>query len=117
MPTYTEGKHTLEFLLSEASGYRSRDEVTVTVTGGVAMPSGTVLGKITATGKYVRYNNVASDGSEVAAAVLVNPLPGTNGDYTKRAVIARDAEVMSAMLTGRDTAGDADLKALGIIVR
>jgi hypothetical protein len=34
------------------------------------IPSGTVLGKVTATGKYGPYDNAASDGREVAAGLL-----------------------------------------------
>lgn len=115
----TEGYHTLEFLLSEAEGNRSRDVETVTVAGSVALPSGTVLGRITATGKYVKYNDAASDGSQTAAAVLYNDLPGTNGDY-KAAVFKRDCEVIGSVLNGGsgvDANGKADLIALGIIVR
>lgn len=33
--------------------------------------SGTVLGKVTATGKYVQYDDTAVDGSETAAAVVI----------------------------------------------
>jgi hypothetical protein len=51
MTVLTQGNQTGEFLLSEADGQLSRENVTVTVAGAVALPSGTVLGKITATGK------------------------------------------------------------------
>lgn len=34
------------------------------------IPSGTVLGKVTATGKYGPYNDAASDGTQVAAGLL-----------------------------------------------
>lgn len=37
-----------------------------------AIPSGTVLGKITASGKYGPYNPAAGDGTEVAAGLLFN---------------------------------------------
>lgn len=113
----TQGIKTLEFLLSEATGQRSRDQVTVTVAGAVALPSGTVLGKITATGKYVKYDEAGTDdGRRVALAVLMNACPGVNGDY-KRAVIARDAEVIQSMLTGIDANGIVDLLTPNIIVR
>lgn len=46
-----------------------------------AIPSGTVLGKITATGLYGPYDNAAADGREVAAGLLFNTTPvGTVGD-------------------------------------
>ena len=81
-----------------------------------ALAAGTVLGKITASGKYVAYSNAASNGSETAAAVLLNACPGTNGDY-KCTVFVRDCEVWESMLTGIDSNGKTDLTALGVIVR
>lgn len=42
------------------------------VTAKGALPSGTVLGKITATNKYGPYDNAAVDGREVAAGFLLN---------------------------------------------
>lgn len=123
MTTLTQGIQPGEFLMSEANGTRSREAVTVTVASSAKLPSGTVLGKITASGKYVVYANGASDGSEAAAAVLLTELQdGVNGDYPAT-VIVRDAEVIGDRLDWKAsdgtavTAGKADLKALGIIVR
>ena len=120
MPTpITQGYLTGEYLFSEAPGKRSRDQVTVTVAGAVALPSGTVLGKVTASGKYIKYLDGAADGSQTAAAVLYNPLPSVNGD-TKCTVHNSDCEVIGAGLNGGagvDAAGKADLLALGIKVR
>lgn len=117
MTTLTQGIQTGEFLLSEAKGLRSRDVQTVTIAGSLALPSGTVLGKITATGKFVKYDEAGTDdGRRVAAGILYNPLPGTNGDY-KATVFMRDCEVISDRLTGIDANGKADLLALGIVVR
>jgi hypothetical protein len=117
MTTLTQGNQTGEFLLSQAEGQRSIDNVTVAVAGSVALPSGSVLGKITATGKFVKYDEAGTDdGRRVAAGVLLNACPGTNGDY-KCAVFVRDCEVASALLTFSDANGVADLKALGVIVR
>jgi hypothetical protein len=117
MTTLTEGLNRGEYLMSEANGTRSRDSVTVTVAGAVALPSGTVLGKITATGKYVAYDEAGTDdGRRVAAAILWEECPAVNGDYT-RVVHIRDCEVITAKLTGDDANGLADLKALGIIAR
>lgn len=119
MTTFTQGIESLEFLLSEAEGKRSRDQVTVTIAGSVALPSGTVLGKITASGKYIKYLNGASDGSQTAAAVLGTPLEGVNGDY-KAMVFNTDCEVIGDRLNGGvalDAPGLADLALLGIKVR
>lgn len=115
MTTLNEGFHVGEFLLSEANGELSREQITVAQTGA-AMVSGTVLGKVTASGKYKAYSNAASDGTEVAAAVLWNELSAATGDV-KATVIARQAEVMASAMTGLDTPARADLAALGVIVR
>ena len=119
MTVFTQGFQTSEYLVSEAAGARSRDVVTVTVTGAVALPSGTVLGKITSTGKFIKQVDAAVDGSQAAAAILYNPLPGVNGD-TKCTVHNTDCEVIGAVLNGgagpSATARTA-LLALGIKVR
>jgi len=99
---------------SEASGTRSRENAVVTQAGSV-LASGTVVGKL-ASGKYVPYDNAGSGGAEVAAGVLYNWLPAKTGD-AKAVVFVRDCEVHRAALVGLDTPGEADLKALGIIVR
>lgn len=48
-----------------------------------AIPSGTVLGKITATGKYGPYDDAATDGRQVAAGFLFNTtIVGKDGSAT-----------------------------------
>lgn len=117
MTVLTQGIQTGEFLASEANGQRSRANVTVTVEDDTALASGTVLGKITATGKYVAYAEAgADDGRRVAAGVLLNALPGVDADYDAVAFV-RDCEVIGTMLTGSDANGVVDLAALGVIVR
>ncbi len=116
MTVLTETIHQGEFLLSEATGFRSRETVTVTVSGTTKWLSGTLLGKITASGKYIKYTNGASDGSQAVAAILWNELDPVAGDI-KATVLARDCEVIGAKLTGSDAPGLVDMAALGIIVR
>lgn len=111
----TEARRTGEFLLSEATGTRSREEVTIAA-AAAALVAGTVVGKITASGKYVAYSNGASDGSETAAGILYAAVADSAADQ-KAVIIARDAEVAETHLTGSDANGKADLLALGIIVR
>lgn len=112
---FNEGKRTGEFLLSEAHNFRSRENIVVSSTAGALVP-GTVLGKVTATGEYVAYADGASDGSQTAAGILWAAAPDLTVDQ-KAVMIARDAEVIQAELTGLDTNGRADLLALGIIIR
>ena len=121
MAILTEGPRKVQFMISEATGYRSRDEGTVTVPAD-GYEAGTVLGKITATGKFVRHDAGASDGSQVEAGILFVNLRDT-GD-TPATIIARAAEVRGGDLiyaVGADAAqiatSNAALAALGIIVR
>lgn len=115
MPTLNEGKHAGEFILSEGNGSISREEVTIAAAAG-ALAAGTVMGKITASGKYVAYSNAAADGSEVAAGILYANVPDLAVDQ-EAVIIARMAEVIGNALTGSDAAGIADLAAKDIIVR
>lgn len=103
-----------EFVLSEANGFLSRDPVTVTQ-AGTEIKSGTVMSKL-ATGKWVPYDDVGTDGSEVAAGILYRALPAATGDV-QAVMIVRDCEVVRAALTGLNANGEADLATKGIIVR
>ncbi|CAG2126905.1 hypothetical protein LMG31506_00231 [Cupriavidus yeoncheonensis] len=115
MTIYTEGFHTAEFLLSEAEGMYSREQVTLAA-GSPALPAGQLLGKVTATSKYVAYDNSATDGSQTAVAILYAPAPDLTADQ-KITIIARQAEVAAYALTGLDTPARADMVAAGIVVR
>lgn len=116
----TEKRHAGAFLLSEGDGHFSRDNVTLAA--GHDLEAGTVLGKITATGKFAQYDNQASDGSQVAAGILYDKANSTAADVAVCAIV-RTAEVVDELLVWPDgsptdiTAGVADLKAIGIIVR
>lgn len=117
---FTEHVHTAEWLISEAEGKFSRDVVTVTVPSQTVMRSGTVLGKITASGKYIPALNAASDGSQVAVAILYNELPAQAAGDVKATVIVRQAEVFGAMLNDGNALESgvvAELAAVGLIVR
>jgi hypothetical protein len=122
----TEGKHTGEFILSEANGNRSRDNVTVTVPSNTTLSPGHVLAKLSATGKYVEYDNSGSDGSEAAAGVLYGELVNDTGAPVDMdgVVVNQDAEVRSddlvwktGLVDADKDAGKADLLALGIKAR
>jgi len=93
----TEGTHTLEFLLSEGNGQISRENVTLASGAAAAYPPGTVLGKVTASGKFVALDPEGEDGSETAAAILCAGADATSADV-EAAVIVRDAEVASDRL-------------------
>lgn len=123
MTVYTEGRHPGEFLMTEANGQRSRDNITIASGAGVIAP-GAVLGKVTATNKYVVSAAGATDGSETASAVALYGADATSADVAIAGIV-RDAEVKGDVLTyhaDRDldaekAAANASLAAAGIIVR
>jgi hypothetical protein len=124
--TVSEGFHAREFIISEANGDRSREEVTLlTPAADVTWAPGTVLGIVTASGKYTPVVEAATDGRETPAAILVNEeVWAAAGADRAGAIVRRDAEVHGDELTwpgtydaANITAGIATLAALGIIVR
>lgn len=54
----------------------------VTLASGQTLARGAVLGKITASGKYVLSASAASDGSQVPDAILVDACDASGGDQT-----------------------------------
>lgn len=112
--TIYEGKHPGEFILYTEGKY-SVDQIDIAAAAGALVP-GTVLGRVTATGQYVAYNNAAADGSEVARAINIHAVPDAAGVQHTTA-ITRQAEVVGSLLTGLDAAARTDLGNVGIIVR
>ena len=109
-------------VLSESNGTLSRETVTVASGAGLLQP-GMVLGKVTATGKYLPYDNAATDGTQSAAAVLFAEVNAASADV-KAVVHVRHAEVWNSRLLWKSsnaaadkTAGLADLAALGLYAR
>lgn len=115
-------KTTAHYLVSEASGYRSREQVLIG-SGSNVLKSGAVIGKVTASGKYMPYAPGAADGTETASAILFEGCDATSADV-RRTITARDAEVHVEVLewaagvddTQKNTALTA-LAVLGIIGR
>lgn len=93
MLTINEGRYASDWLKAEShtSGY-SREEVIV-VSGAGKLVSGTVLGKITASGKYTPVTVAAADGSQNAAGILLDPVDASAADVSA-VIIARDAIVV-----------------------
>lgn len=125
MTTYTEPVRPLEFLISEAEGQRSRDQATLTASQG-ALLAGTVMAKVTATGNLVPYDDDANGttaGVGIAVGILCYPAENVAATQIV-SIIARDAEVNSAMLVweasndGTEKAAAlVELLALGIVAR
>jgi head decoration protein D len=94
------------FLQSEANFARSRDRVTIEggSPGAGKLAAGTVLGKISASGKYVASPDTGGDGSQTAVAILWDAVDATDADVIAT-VIARDAEVRGEDLSYDSSVG------------
>jgi hypothetical protein len=122
MPTLTEGRYQSDWLKYEAAANFSRDNETV-VSGSGIVESGTVMGRVTATGKIKPHTAGASDGSQTPVGLLVDRVDATAADRVA-VMIARDARVMDVgiiygvdVLTSNAKATvNAALKTLGILV-
>lgn len=102
-----------------------REPITVNVASETALSVGSVLGKVTATGKYVPHDPDAVDGSEVVAAISLENITVAATTDTEvaglvrgQAIVGRDALVYDvAHDAAQKTAAEAELEALGILVR
>jgi len=114
MVAVSDTKRTAEFLVSEANGYRSRESRTAAL-GATRLPAGTLLGRLTAGGNYVPYNEGAATGAQTVSGILFE-----DGINTALAtIIVRDAEVNIDHITYTGTKATviAGLNAIGIAVR
>jgi len=114
MVAVSDTKRTAEFLVSEANGYRSREERTAAL-GGSVLPAGTLLGRLTAGGNYVPYDSGAATGAQTVSGILFQAGTGT----ALQTIIVRDAEINHAAITytGVEATITTGLNALGIAVR
>lgn len=123
MPAKTINPGTGTFLKSEGPGSISREAITLASGSGI-LKAGTVLGKVTASSKYVPYDNDAATGAETAAAILLAEADTTSNDVAAVGIV-RLAEVWKSRLIwgaavtteGEKTAAYADLAARDVIVR
>lgn len=111
-----------DLLKFEAPNLYSRDRVTVA--SGQNLPLGAVIGIVTATGKVTRIDPSATDGTQVAAGVLLQACDATLADRDDGLIVARHAIVADhalawpAAITNAEKLGAvAQLKALGVLVR
>ena len=121
-PVFTEGLNLGDLLKYEAPNLYSRDQITVAA--GQVLALGAVVGVITASSKVKVVDPSASDGSEVAAGVLIQAVDANLADRDDGLIVARHAIVADHALvwpTGITVAekksASAQLKALGILVR
>jgi hypothetical protein len=109
------------FILSEADGTLSRDKITLIT--GQNLAAGTVLGRITASGKYTILAPAAVDGSQNAAALLGQATNATAADVvclaiTRLAEVNDNELVYPVGITGpQKITAQAQLVALSIVPR
>lgn len=110
----------LEFLLSEAPGFRSREKDVLKTPQN--LEAGTVVALLDA-GKYEILDPAEDDGAEVAAGILAYATDATDADV-EATFIVRDAEVAADRLVWPEgitelqkTAAIAQLADVGIILR
>jgi Bacteriophage lambda head decoration protein D len=114
MRTIVESLDPGEFLVTQA-GAVSRDVVTIAASQPT-LNAGTLLGKVTATGKHIAYSASNSDGSETCVGILFAVSRPTGGDR-KVLMIARNAEASASLITGLDDAAAIALNAHSIVFR
>ena len=98
---------------------------TVPLLTGMAYPVGSVLGRITASGKYKLATSGGTDGAQTASAVLLYAVDASLSDAVGIVVVRGPAIVSRAALAYDGTVDDAakittkigQLAALGIIAR
>jgi hypothetical protein len=123
MPVLTEQPSMGDVLKYEVNPNYTRE--VVTLLAGTPYPVGSVLGKITASGKYTLSPATGTDGSQVASAVLLYAVDATLADATGIVVARGPAIVSRAGLAYEATVDDgtkitaklAQLAAVGIVAR
>lgn len=122
MPAITEGLNLGDLLKYEAPNLFSRDQVTVA--SGQTLPLGAVVGIVTATGKVKQIDPSATDGSQYAAGVLMQPCDAALIDREDVLMVARHAIVADHALTwpaaitvAKKQAAILHLKSLGVLIR
>ena len=123
MPVLTEPPSMGDVLKYEVNPNYTREVITLLI--GMLYPAGSVLGKVTASGKYTLSPATGADGSQTATAVLLHAVDATLADATG-IVVARGPSIVSrAGLAYGATVDDgtkvtakiAQLAAVGIIAR
>lgn len=124
MTVLTETIRNVDFIAMCRDPIISIDEVSATnVSTTAAIDAGTVMGKITATGVFVPFDQDASDGSENAAGILMNRVEAS-ATAEPVAVVARNCAVIAAHITwpsdidaAEQTAAETQLLAANIVFR
>ena len=122
MTAITEGLNLGDLLKYEAPNLYSRDQITVA--SGQTLRLGAVVSIVTATGKVKQIDPSATDGTQYAAGVLMQPCDAALIDREDGLMVARHAIVADHALqwpagiaAEEQQAAILQLKALGVLVR
>lgn len=121
MTAINEGNYLGDLLKYEAPNLYSRESVTIA--SGADLTLGTVLGKITASGKYAALDPAETDGSEVAVAVLLEDAAAASADVTalvvlRHSIVADHIVGWPSGITPTEQAtATGELEARGILIR
>jgi hypothetical protein len=75
----------------------------VTIASGQDLLAGTVLGKITSSGKYVAVDSTATDGSQLARMILSADCDATDADTFAMAIITGDVDAGLLLFQNADS--------------
>lgn len=123
MPVLTQPPSMGDVLKYEVNPNYTREDIALLA--GMPYPAGSVLGRITASGKYTYASAAGADGAETAIAVLIYPVDATLADATG-VVLARGPAIVSRAALFYDGSVDdaakistklGELAALGIVTR
>ena len=111
-----------DLLKYEEENLYSRDQVTVV--NGQNLKLGAVIGRVSATQKVKALDPSATDGSEVAAGVVLQSIDASAAEKTNGLIVSRQAIVAdhgliwpAAITSEEKTAAIAQLEAIGVLVR
>ena len=92
MPTLTQAPSQADVVKFQIDPNYTNEAITLLL--GTNYKAGSVLGKITATGKYKLATGAGADGAQIASAVLLNPVDATAADATG-VILARGPAIVS----------------------
>ena len=82
-----------DIVKTEPNGNAGRDDIVIASGSGVSTV-GTLLGKVTATGKFKPWAPAAADGTQTVAGVLLQHVDATSADVTAVALTRGTAELV-----------------------
>ena len=111
MPAVTFNNKRSGCYLGESNALNQINEEIIVASGAGKLDAGTVLGKITASGKYVLHDAALANGAEVAAAILFHSIDATSADVKTVGTVNGPATINGHMLTFKAGISDANKKA------